>query len=524
MVLSERHAIWLEERGLDVEKAAQIGVGSQGPRIAFPYTKAGNVVYSKLRMPEDKSNTIIKPTGQTQDFFWLEDTLPKEPKALPLIITEGELDALAVLQVGYQCVISLPSGAAGDLKGAINKVSRVVVSESDGQRFLKPTLSAFVKFVIATDNDQPGDYMRDALIELLGTDRCWKIKYPDGCKDPNDVLRIHGSEYLYDIIDNAEPLERGGFIPLTKIEEPPISVFSTGLPFIDAMIKPAVPSLMVIGGEANHGKSTFAQMLAFNLVGNNLLTKNNALADSRFRVAMFHGEGAKEIVVKRARNFMRARAKGVQPSVIDAWIDKHFGFIKPDAGENPSFEWLLEEMQRARLVHGCTVFIVDPWNQIDVARRSHESETEKTRDVIKALHRMANRLGLFLIVVHHVAKRRQDDGPPDKYALSGSQHWANAPDYVVMIWKEEADADFSNVIVHKVKEFGLMGRPGNRWIKYDNDRFTMTDAGPDRESKIGSGKEGKMAPTRDAQKAAHCNVASNEPSPDEPLQGPVRIN
>ena len=242
MSLSNRHAMWLEERKLLAEKAAEVGVYSEGPRIAFPYIKLDKIVYAKCRLPEDKSSTIIKPTGQKQDFLWLEHILPAEPKTTPLVITEGELDALAVRQVGFQCVVSLPSGAAKDLAGALNKVDRCIATEIDGHQVLKPSLTPFIKFVIATDGDDPGMCMRDALIERLGTDRCWVIKYPAGCKDPNDILLNHGPELLFDVIDNAEPMERGGFVPFTQNIEPMPKVYSTGYPFLDRLIKPAVPS------------------------------------------------------------------------------------------------------------------------------------------------------------------------------------------------------------------------------------------------------------------------------------------
>jgi hypothetical protein len=49
-------------------------------------------------------------------------------------------------------------------------------------------LDAAKKIVIAVDNDAPGRRLEDELARRLGRERCWRVEWPVGCKDANDVL------------------------------------------------------------------------------------------------------------------------------------------------------------------------------------------------------------------------------------------------------------------------------------------------------------------------------------------------
>ena len=50
--LSEKHAEWIETRGIPVEVAVEAGLYSIGSALAFPYTRNGETVFVKLRRPQ----------------------------------------------------------------------------------------------------------------------------------------------------------------------------------------------------------------------------------------------------------------------------------------------------------------------------------------------------------------------------------------------------------------------------------------------------------------------------------------
>jgi Toprim-like len=52
------------------------------------------------------------------------------------------------------------------------------------------------KFVLAVDADEPGQKLETELARRLGHERCWRISWPHGCKDANDVLRMMRKDVL----------------------------------------------------------------------------------------------------------------------------------------------------------------------------------------------------------------------------------------------------------------------------------------------------------------------------------------
>lgn len=125
------------------------------PSAAMPGAKALNPLYLADRLAIGESDTII--------------------------ITEGEMDALSLLSVGIENVISLPDG-----------------SESAGTVSIEPLCGMFQTWLIATDDDEPGERAWRTLRErarTAGSDPV-RLKWSrltgedvQAFKDANDALR-----------------------------------------------------------------------------------------------------------------------------------------------------------------------------------------------------------------------------------------------------------------------------------------------------------------------------------------------
>lgn len=461
MAISERHAEWLEARGLDVEVAAAMGVRSNGPAIAFPYLRSGVEVYAKTRRGNDKSTTRCVPAGVDQDTLWQEDCLKDDPQpGDPLIITEGEPDAIAVRQNGFQFVVSLPSGAASTAEGCRSKAERVLTVEGEGgRRLLKADIEKFDRIVILTDCDHDGLLMRDAIADLVGHEYAWLPTYPEGAKDANEVQQKNSGQAVRDLVEKARPLKDDGFTPFmdafkaTRV--PP--VFECGLDFLEPHLKLTSPEFFVIGGRAGEGKSTAIQVLVFELCWAH-----------GWRASIFHGEGSRLIPVQRAMRFWYRRtktARGEGKAERDAWINDKLAFIAPPQDQAPTFEWLLWAMERQALYRGVKVFVVDPWNEILLNVPKNQNKTDAVAEAIIQMKRLADRHGLILIVGHHCRIPREDR-PPNKYDLSDSQHWANKADHVMLVWRPYEDVNAVRLHVEKSKDHETMGRPGSVWVQY----------------------------------------------------------
>ena len=105
----------LEARGIDPEIAVKLGVDAHARDggddwIAIPYVFGGRIVNYKYRTLAGEKRFYQEP-GATK-CLWNADVITDQTLAhLPLIITEGELDALVAMQCGYQRSVSVPDGA-----------------------------------------------------------------------------------------------------------------------------------------------------------------------------------------------------------------------------------------------------------------------------------------------------------------------------------------------------------------------------------------------------------------------------
>jgi twinkle protein len=274
-----------------------------------------------------------------------------------LIVTEGELDALAVLQAGYQYVVSLPSGAADNLSAARRKVH--LCFAVDGTNELKSCLSPFGKIVLLTDGDRAGIVMREALIGALGEELCWVPEYADGCKDAGDVLRSYGVTAVYRLVEDARRVKSDGFVPLLEAKKRRAGkIFELGIDFLSPHLKLTKPELLVIGGYTNDGKSTVAQVLLANLLWNN----------TDLHASIFHGEGDVDVVQQRFKKFARYQIQGTHFTAEmkverDAWVNDRIALIEPPQGQRPTFKWLLWAIEEQALHRGRNVFLSDTMHE-----------------------------------------------------------------------------------------------------------------------------------------------------------------
>ena len=91
------------------------------------------------------------------------------------VITEGEMDVLALHEAGITNAISVPNGAT---------------LNSNNLDYLDNCIDYFEdkeKIILAVDNDEPGIALQQELIRRLGAEVCFWQHFED-CKDANEYL------------------------------------------------------------------------------------------------------------------------------------------------------------------------------------------------------------------------------------------------------------------------------------------------------------------------------------------------
>src|SRR6185437_14896351 len=109
MTMSAEAIRQLESRGLDPEAADRLGWASTRrdgrELIVIPFVRGDQIVRRKTRNIVGEKKFFSEPSGAIQT-VWNENVLRDESLiGQPLIITEGEFDALAAIQCGFQRAI-----------------------------------------------------------------------------------------------------------------------------------------------------------------------------------------------------------------------------------------------------------------------------------------------------------------------------------------------------------------------------------------------------------------------------------
>lgn len=472
-VLGATGAEAFERRGISAETAAKFEIytaardaagevvpDSKGNIVVFPFLERGAVVNEKYRGPGKK---FWQRQGGRRT-FWNADALDDpalEAGTMALIITEGEIDALTAIECGFPLAVSVPDGAPAVRENEEPAELQPIAEENTGKfEFLwnnRERLTRIKRFIVAVDNDRPGQRLAAELVRRLSASRCMFVEYPDGCKDLNDVACQRGAEAVTAVLNAAKPYPVRGLYRLSDYpEKADLPVFSTGWPMLDKHIQLFPGEFMVVTGIPSHGKSTWVL---------NLLC--NVAYRYGWRSALFSPEMP---TVPHLRGKLRKICG--RP---DSFIDEHFLFIDSDpTGKNDEdfdLDWIIDKATDAVMRDGIRCLVIDPWNEVEHARRRDETMTDYIGRSIRSLKRFARLHEVAVIVIAHPTKEVGKDGksrPPTLYDVEGSAHWFNKCDHGVVIDRPNAYADESVIRVAKVR-FEETGEKGEIKMAYDRD-------------------------------------------------------
>lgn len=425
----------IEGRGLDPEIAVKMGLYTGrsengevvpdigGNIVVFPFIDHGVVVNEKYRAAGKR---FWQKAGGKKTFYNADimDDPALEAGSAALIITEGEPDALAALSCGFPFTVSVPDGAPPAVEPSSPTATADATNDETGKfQFLwnnRDRLKRIKRFIIAVDNDAPGQRLAAELVRRLMASRCYFVTYPDGCKDLNDVLMQHGEAGVTAVLNAAQPYPVKGVYTLADYPDAPqIATYGTGWPMVDTLFQMFAPSFTVISGLPGSGKSTWLTNLLINMAEMH-----------GWKSAVFSPEMP---IVPHLRDKMR-RIAGRSPvdqmgkdrlANVDRWIGDNFVFIDHDTqsdDEDITLEWILERAADAVLRHGVRVLVIDPWNEVEHAKDSRETTTDYINRALRSLKKFGNRYGLAVFVVAHPTKDVAKDGKsrvPTLYDIEG---------------------------------------------------------------------------------------------------------
>lgn len=440
--------------------------------ICFNYMRDGELVNIKFRGPKKS----FKMQKDAELIFYNIDSIENEKECF---IVEGEIDSLSMYEAGIFNCVSVPNGAsAGN--------SRLEYLDNCYDAFEKCE-----KIVICTDGDGPGIALKDELIRRLGAERCWTVKYPEGCKDANDILVKYGKEQLKQFAQSATQMPVDGIETVFDCIDDVDSLYNNGYPTadkigwrgVDDVISWKKGDLYVITGTPNSGKSTWL---------NNVFVR---LADEhKWRFCLFSPEKsptsfliAELCEIRTGKPFYRRDpSEKIDPIELNrslSFVHDNFFFHKINTTEK-TLDYILEKSAEVVRRYGVNAILIDPWNYVEHQIPHGYTETQYVSEALTKIKRFKDIYGCAVFIVAHPTKLRKNKDTneyevPTLYDISGSAHFFNKADNGIVIVRNYNERTTS-VYVQKIRWF-FVGKVGEAKMVYDveSKRFRDTE-GDDR--------------------------------------------
>lgn len=428
--------------------------------LAIPYIERGKTVNHKYRLTSEKRMMMDAGAPLT---LWNVDCLSAQEvvsNGAEVIITEGEMDALAAITAGLQFVVSVPNGAPSEITNEPENAKRYEWVH----RHLDQ-LDRVKTFVLATDGDQSGRALAADLAALLGPERCKFVTYPEGCKDLNDVAMHESHAAVVEVVNSAKPYPVKGLYQIDDFpERGPVTTYPIGIKPLEGRLSVVPGTLTVVTGFANMGKTTLVDGMVANMLSLNIPV---CRADFETFVKPIMQNDLRRTMLKCASQDLAH----MDTTEVDEIIRDNLSIIAQNVDEDSEMDLteFLGLCRTAVIRHGVKVIVLDPWNELEHKMRAGEPETVYTSRALKAIKRFAQTYNVAFWIVVHPAKpdrSQSKDRAPGLYDCSGSAHWANKADYGLTYHRPKPDENLAYIIVNKVRK-GLPGKKGSVKVTYD---------------------------------------------------------
>jgi twinkle protein len=457
---------YFKSRGISSGTLEQesIGFENSGGKgwIKFPYYHNSVCVNVKYRT---STKDFRQEKGGKKVLYRL-DKIRTSTKST-LIITEGEIDALSFVEAGYEAT-SIPDGAPTPNAKTFN-------TKFDFLNNTETIFDKYKKIIIAGDNDEPGQGVIQELGRRIGFERCFVVKYPDGCKDGNDVLKNHGKSKLKELVTAARPFPVEGVITPSDCLDNLLYEYNngvtggkdTGWRNLDELYTVREGEMTIVTGIPGSGKSNFIDALCVNL-----------MLKHGWRVAYFspenwpverHEKTLLEKIIDKSFDVSKFGERMTPDDVKDgiSFMDEFVRFIIPK-DEIITVDCILKYSRIICLQYGIKALVIDPWNELEHDQKPGEREDQYISRQLTKIRRFARFNGLHIWVIAHPTKLvKNTDGnydPPTMYDISGGAQWRNKADNGICVYRD-FDTNITTIIIQKIR-FREIGTLGDCSLKY----------------------------------------------------------
>ena len=453
LTVKDKVTEWFKDRGISQRTLDDLKVG-QGPEympqtgksentIQFNYIVGDQLINIKYR---DGRKNFKLYKGAEKVFYNINSIVGYDD----CVITEGEIDVLALHEAGVTNAISVPNGATLHHNN-LDYLDNCIDYFEDKQ-----------KIILALDTDEPGLALRRELVRRLGAEVCFLVDFED-CKDANEYLIKYGKEKLKQTVTRARayPLEN---VTTFKDIEGDVTDFVTngfkpgfqiGLQNFDRIFSTYTGQFITVTGIPSSGKSDFVDQM---VVGYN--------QNYNWKTAFASPENAPNYL--HAHKLMR-KVWGDMPRREDIGSNK-WKEVADHVNDNFFFidmeKYTLESVLRkgAELVKrkGIKCLVIDPFNKVRDKNASSLDVNIYTMEYLTKIENFAKKYDVLVFIVAHPTKMyKNSDGKieePNMYNIKGGGEWYDASYHGLLIHRDYERKN-TKVKVLKVK-FQNLGENG----------------------------------------------------------------
>ena len=397
---------YLGKRGISKETIDLLDVREDAHgNIVFNYYDTNDVLCLVKYRPSHKIN---KANGEVKAWCQKDaDTTPllfnmnRVNTTAPLLICEGEIDAMAAIESGFTNAVSVPLGA--------NNYGWIEENFD--------WLEQFESIIICSDNDEAGIKMQKECVFRLGSWRTKFIDIPFSCevdgktipmKDLNHVLYYQGKSAVMNLIHNAKdsPVDSvSDFSDISDLDLDEIDGVKTGFPDIDnRLMRLFYGTFTIVTGVNGSGKSSFLSQLICNAIDED---KNAFLYSGE--LPNFQSKNWINYILAGQRNekeydFDGAKYWKVTQEAKKEINDYYRGrlFIYKD-GYDHKVESILKSMEDSTRKYGCKLLIIDNLTSVNL-EANEQNKYQKQEEFVTKLIDFAKKYNVAVVLVVHPHK------------------------------------------------------------------------------------------------------------------------
>ena len=458
---------WFNTRGISQKTLTDLNVG-EGPEFMPQTGKTENTIQFNYLMGEQLINVKYRDgrknfklyKGAEKVFYNINSIVGYED----CVITEGEMDVLALHEAGITNAVSVPNGAT---------------LNSNNLDYLDNCIDYFdnkERVILAVDDDEPGQALQQEFIRRLGAEVCYIVTFED-CKDANEYLIKYGKEKLIKRIEGARPVPLENVTTFKDIEDEITDFvkngfkrgYQIGLPNFDDIFSTYTGQFITVTGIPSSGKSDFVDQM---VVGyNNKYQWKTAFASPENAPTYLH-----------AHKLMRKIWQDM-PKREDIHTDK-WNQIADHCNDNffhiDMERYTLESVLRkgAELVKrkGIKCLVIDPFNKIRDVDCKTEDVNRYTMEYLTKIEMFAKKYDVLVFIVAHPTKMYKDkDGKieePTMYNIKGGGEWYDASYHGILVHRDyEAKTVKAKILKVKFQNLGENGAEAHFKWEYRSGSF-----------------------------------------------------